>query len=255
VQIGLENFQPFSQKVTVKAGEKRPLAASLIAIPAKPSSAPAPPTTPAAAAAPPVQIQSFSASASQIEQGQSATLKWETANASEVTIDNGIDRVDNTGQTTVRPSTNTTYTLTAKGNGGTQQRSLNILVEARPAATPSAPPAPAAPHVDDVALVKQVVREFEAAVNSHDTAKMKASWVGMNQEQTKLFQNLFRSNPEARLREECPDPSLSIQGDHAQWVCTEVTSIKSSGKLTDFPRKQTLFFAKRGDSWYLADKN
>ena len=255
IQVGLDNFQTYSQSVTAKAGEKKTLTASLVAVAAaKPASAPPPATAPAAPAPSPVQIQSFSASASQIEQGQATTLKWETANASEVTIDNGIDRVDNSGQTTVRPTTNTTYTLTAKGNGGTQQRSLNILVEARPVA----PAAPAmttpVPRVDDKALLKQVVREFEGAFNSHDTGKVKSVWVGMNSEQNKLLQGLFKSNPEARVREECPDSSLSIQGDHAQWACTEVTSIKSSGKLTDFPRKQTLSFSKKGDNWYLSDK-
>lgn len=235
IQVGLDNFQTFSQSVTVKPGEKKPLTASLVAVSAKPVPAPPPATAPAAPAASPVQIQSFSASASQIEQGQSTTLKWETTNASEVTIDNGIDRVDNSGQTTVRPTTNTTYTLIAKGNGGTQQRSLNILVEARPVAPAvSAPTTAPTPHVDDKALLKQVVREFEGAFNSHDTGKVKSVWVGMNSEQNKLLQGLFKSNPEARVREECPDSSLSIQGDHAQWACTEVTSIKSSGKLTDF---------------------
>ena len=255
IQVGLDNFQTFSQSVTVKPGEKKPLTASLIAVSAKPVPAPPPATAPAAPAPSLVQIQSFSASASQIEQGQSTTLKWETANASEVTIDNGIDRVDNSGQTTVRPTANTTYTLTAKGNGGTQQRSLNILVEVRPVAPAvSAPTTTTVPHVDDKALLKQVVREFEGAFNSHDTGKVKSVWVGMNSEQNKLLQGLFKSNPEARVREECPDSSLSIQGDHAQWTCTEVTSIKSSGKLTDFPRKQTLSFARKGDSWYLSDK-
>jgi PEGA domain len=253
IQVRLDNFQTFSQSVTVKAGEKKPLNASLIAMAAKPAPAPAP--APAAPAPSPVQIQSFSASSSQIEQGQSTTLKWETANASDVTIDNGIDRVDSSGQTTVRPTANTTYTLTAKGNGGTQQRSLNILVEARPVAPAVSAPTPTpVPHVDDKALLKQLVREFEGAFNSHDTGRVKSVWVGMNSEQSKLLQGLFKSNPEARVKEECPDSSLSIQGDHAQWACTEVTSIKSSGKLTDFPRKQTLSFAKKGDSWYLSDK-
>jgi len=254
VQIVLDGYQPFGHSVTVKAGEKPILAATLTAIPVKP--APAPAVAPSAPPAPaPVQIQSFSASASQIEQGQATTLRWETANASEVTIDNGIDRVDNSGQTTVRPTANTTYTLTAKGNGGTQQRSLNILVEARPVAAAAATAPPPVPHVDDKALLKQVVREFEGAFNSHDTGKVKSVWVGMNSEQNKLLQSLFKSNPEARVTEECPDSSLSIQGDRAQWVCTEVTSIKSSGKLTDFPRKQTLSFAKKGDTWYLSEKH
>ena len=260
VEIGLDGYQRFTHSVNVKPGEKPILAAVLTPVAAKPAPAvPVPaPVTPAPAAAQPAQILSFSASASQIEQGQATTLRWETANASDVSIDNGIDRVDANGQTTVRPTANTTYTLTAKGSNGSQQRTLNILVEARPAAPSPVTPAPvipAAPHVDDKAVLKQVVREFEAALNSHDTGKVKSVWVGMNSEQSKLLQNLFKSNPEARMREECPESALTVQGDRAQWACTEVTTLKSSGKLTDFPRRQTLTFAKKGDAWYLAEKN
>ncbi len=254
VQIGLDGYQPFAHNLNVKTGEKPILAATLTPLAPKPAPAAAPPAPTPPPVAPPVQILSFSASASQIEQGQSTTLKWETANASEVTIDNGIDRVDANGQTTVRPASNTTYTLTARGNAGTQQRTLNILVETK-AAAPAPAPAPVVPHVDDRALLKQVVREFEGAFNSHDTSKIKSVWVGMNSEQSKLLQGLFKSNPEARLREDCPDSSLSLQGDRAQWTCTEVTTIKSSGKLTDFPRKQTLSFSKNGDTWHLSGKN
>ena len=255
VEIALNGYQTLGRSVNVKAGEKSTLAAELSAIAAKSAPAAAPAPLPAATPAPaPVQIQSFSASATQIEQGQSTTLKWETSNATDVTIDNGIDRVDNSGQTTVRPAGNTTYTLTAKGNGGTQQRSLNILVEVRPAAPAPTPAAPVAPRVDDKALLKQIVREFEGAFNSHDTDKVRSVWVGMNSEQNKLLQGLFKSNPEAKVREECPDSALSLQGDRAQWACTEIVTIKSSGKLTDFPRRQTLIFARKGDAWYLSEK-
>jgi len=73
---------------------------------------------PSAPAVQPVQILSFSGSASQIEQGQPTTLQRQTANAGEVSTYNGIARVDNSGRTTVRPNSSTTYVLTAAGSGG-----------------------------------------------------------------------------------------------------------------------------------------
>jgi len=44
-----------------------------------------------------------------------AKLQWQVANAKEIEIDNGIGKVANQGNINVNPTTNTKYTLTAKG--------------------------------------------------------------------------------------------------------------------------------------------
>ncbi|MCA9354204.1 MAG: DUF11 domain-containing protein [Candidatus Kaiserbacteria bacterium] len=57
----------------------------------------------------------FVANPSGITVGDSTTLTWETTNATEVSLDNGIGIVAVDGTHTVSPTTNTTYILTVKG--------------------------------------------------------------------------------------------------------------------------------------------
>src|SRR5215469_17055965 len=68
-----------------------------------------------------------------IEQGQSTQLTWKTGNAEAVTIE-GLGDVGASGTGTVTPDASTTYTLTAKGPGGTQEASARITVNPRPSA-------------------------------------------------------------------------------------------------------------------------
>jgi len=97
--------------------------------------APPPPPPPPA---PPAPTASLTANPNSIQQGQSTTLTWETSNATDVSID-GIGAVQPSGSQQVTPSTSTTYHLTAKGAGGTQEATARVTVTA-----PPPPPPPAA---------------------------------------------------------------------------------------------------------------
>ncbi|HXR15536.1 MAG TPA: peptidoglycan-associated lipoprotein Pal [Terriglobales bacterium] len=96
---------------------------------------PPPPPPPPPPAAP---TASLTASPNAIQQGQSTTLTWQTTNATDVSID-GIGAVQASGSQQVTPSDSTTYTLTAKGAGGTQQATARVTVT-----QPPPPPPPAA---------------------------------------------------------------------------------------------------------------
>ena len=246
LDIGLNGYQPFSQTFSIKAGEKNNVAVMLTPVPA----APKPVATPQPQ---PVQILSFSATASQIEQGQPTTLKWQTSNASDVSIDNGIARVDNSGETTVRPPNSTTYVLTAKGNGGTQQRSLNIVVEAKVEKAP-APVARAPQPVDERPLVEAALNNFRAAWNGHDMGRMRAAWAGMSSQQAKGLQSFFKNNPEAKVSDECAPSALNISGDTAEWNCTETTTIVSGGRPLSSAHGIHFTFSKKSGSWTIADR-
>jgi peptidoglycan-associated lipoprotein len=74
------------------------------------------------------RITTFSVEPSRIDRGQQATLRWSAANATEVTIDQGIGTVPANGTRTVSPPRTTTYTLTAKGPGGTDTRTATLTV-------------------------------------------------------------------------------------------------------------------------------
>ncbi len=105
--------------------------------PPPPPPAPAPVETPAP---PKAVINSFTAEPSSIEKGQSATLRWSVANATDMTIDQGIGAVQSEGQQTVTPSSTTTYTLSARGPGGSDSKSVTVSVTEPP--PPPPPPAP-----------------------------------------------------------------------------------------------------------------
>ncbi len=81
------------------------------------------PSTPA-----PAPTISLSASPTTITSGQSATLTWNSANATSVTIDNGIGNVEASGKRTVSPRTSTTFTAIATGPGGRSEDAARVTV-------------------------------------------------------------------------------------------------------------------------------
>lgn len=94
---------------------------------------PPPPPAPAPAA----PTATLAANPSVVQQGQTSTLTWQTSNANEVTIA-GLGTLPNSGSRTITPNESTTYTLVAKGPGGSNDASARITVNAAIAsATPS----------------------------------------------------------------------------------------------------------------------
>src|SRR3984893_13775521 len=90
--------------------------------------APPPPPPPPPSAAP---TASLTANPSTEEKGKSTTLTWQTSNATDASID-GIGAVQPNGSQSVTPADSTTYTLTAKGAGGTQRATARVTVTAAP---------------------------------------------------------------------------------------------------------------------------
>lgn len=116
---------------------------------AKPT--PPPPPPPPAPAGP---TASLTASPDAVDKGQSSTLTWQTSNATDVTIDNGVGTVQANGTQSVTPTDSTTYTLTAKGAGGTQTATARVTVNA-----PPPPPAPAQATATDEELFGQNIKD------------------------------------------------------------------------------------------------
>lgn len=88
---------------------------------------PPPPPPPAAPTA------TLAANPNVIQQGQSTTLTWRTMNANDITIE-GLGTVPASGSRSVMPGESTTYTLIAKGPGGTNDASARVTVNPAPAA-------------------------------------------------------------------------------------------------------------------------
>jgi peptidoglycan-associated lipoprotein len=95
-------------------------------------------TPPAAPPAPTAPTATLAANPAVIQQGQTATLTWQTDNATDIAID-GLGAVSASGSRTVTPDTSTTYTLVAKGPGGSKDASARITVNAKVANTMPSP--------------------------------------------------------------------------------------------------------------------
>src|SRR5712692_9053543 len=121
---------------------------------------PPPPPPPPAAARPTVTLQASPAS---INKGDSATLSWNSTDATQLTIAPEVGAVTAQGSTKVTPSDSTTYTITATGPGGSANASASVTV--------AAPPPPAAapqPTIDELFL-----KEVRDAYFDYDKADIR----------------------------------------------------------------------------------
>jgi peptidoglycan-associated lipoprotein len=106
------------------------------------------PTPPPAAATPTVTLQ---ASPSSINKGDSATLSWNSTDATQLSISPEVGAVTAQGSTKVTPSDTTTYTVTASGPGGNANATATVSVNA-----PPPPPPPQAGPTDDALFLREV---------------------------------------------------------------------------------------------------
>jgi peptidoglycan-associated lipoprotein len=103
---------------------------------------------------PPAPTASISVNPNSIQAGQSASLTWETSNATDVSID-GIGAVQPNGSQSVSPTESTTYHLTAKGSGGNQEATARLTVTQAPP-----PPPPTTGSMTDEQLFGQNVKDI-----------------------------------------------------------------------------------------------
>lgn len=110
--------------------------------------APPPPPPP-----PPPVTATLTANPASIQSGQSSTLTWSTQNATDVTLEG--NKVDPSGSQSVSPTQTTTYHLSAKGAGGTQDATATVTVTAPPP-PPTPTPAPAPTPSDEQVFAQSV---------------------------------------------------------------------------------------------------
>ena len=103
---------------------------------------------------PPAPTASISVDPNTIQAGQSASLTWQTSNATDVSID-GIGAVQPNGSQSVSPTDSMTYHLTAKGSGGSQEATARLTLTQ----APPPPPPPTTSTVSDEDLFSQNVKD------------------------------------------------------------------------------------------------
>ncbi len=114
-----------------------------------------PPPPPPPPPAPATPTATLTASPDTIDKGQSSTLTWQTSNATDISVD-GIGAVQPNGTQQVSPAESTTYTLTAKGAGGTQTATARVTVNA----PPPTPPPTTQPSLTEEQLFAQSVKDI-----------------------------------------------------------------------------------------------
>jgi peptidoglycan-associated lipoprotein len=99
-----------------------------------------PPAAAAPAPAPARPTVTLQASPATVNKGESATLTWNSTDATQLSIAPEVGAVTAQGSTKVSPADSTTYTITASGPGGSASATASVSVNAPPAPTPTPQP-------------------------------------------------------------------------------------------------------------------
>ena len=86
----------------------------------------------------PAPTATLAASPKVIQRGQTTVLSWQTTNSSDITIA-GLGDVPASGSRSLTPDSSTTYTLVAKGPGGTQDASARVTVNPKTVSATASP--------------------------------------------------------------------------------------------------------------------
>ena len=260
IEAKLDGYEPWSGSATAESGKQVSAAVELIEIP-KPK---------------PV-ISFFTPSASSIQQGQPAQLSWQTEHADEVSIDGGS--VEKNGSKQVVPNSRTTYTLMAKGPGGTDSRqvTIDVILPAAPAQTaptispktaPTTAPAVTAPAPATATApqdesstpsseAKECIDRFKSAYELKSINELTKVWPSLagNTQAKSAFETFFRLTQKVVIQEECVEPP-SISGDTAHYQCTETVTNVGSGKARRFPAHAVQFVCKKSSTgWIVSGKS
>ena len=223
IEASADGYQTLTRNVTAKAGE---------------TLSPPPFELQPIVVAKPEPTITASASSYDIEQGNSATIRWTTQNAAQVMLDG--KPVDANGQKDVTPEKETTYTLIAKGPGGEKTERIKITVHPKPATIVEKPPAQ-----DEKPGVQAAMRAWSSAYESKDDRRIVAAYPGI----PARFKAQIEAIPTAlTVSYNCGEPQIT--GTTAEMSCSE--SLTLAG-LPPHNRNVKVRFAKRGDKWVVSD--
>ncbi len=151
--------------------------------PPKPEAAPPPPKAPTI---------SFAAEPSTIEKGQSATLRWNVSDATDISIGPGIGTVSGRGERQVFPNDTTTYTLTAKGPGGSESGSATVTVT-------QPPPPPPPPPKPEVNLSELLANQVQDAYFDYDKSDIREDARATLTKDADALKSIFQQLPSASV--------------------------------------------------------
>lgn len=136
------------------------------------------------------RINSFTAEPRSIERGQSATLRWSIANATEMSLDQGLGAVAANATRQVFPSNTTTYTLTARSTGGTDTKTVTVEV-----ISPVAPPPPPPTGGGTVSGSDMLSQQAQDALFDYDKAELREDARQAMATNAALLKRIFAADP------------------------------------------------------------
>jgi peptidoglycan-associated lipoprotein len=137
-----------------------------------------------------VRINSFTAEPRSIERGQSATLRWSVANATDISINQNLGAVQANGSRQVFPGNTVTYTLTASGAGGTDTRAVTVEVTSGP----PPPPPPVDTHMA-VSGSEMLTREAQDAFFDYDKFDIRGDANAALAHDAEILKRIFAADP------------------------------------------------------------
>ena len=237
IEVSLDNFEPWSGSVVVKAGSQQPVRPALVA-----KAVPPPVMQPASI--PPPAITSFGASQETIEQGHSTRLNWSIQNATDASLDHGIGPVPLSGTREISPSDTTTYTLTARGSGGTRTATLHVIVNAPPPVGSS-----------DVDGIREALSKFKDIYEGMVAEDLQTIWPSISKRQIDAIKNANKGAQSLRLTDMCPG-SPKISADTAELTCSEsMTYVRNGKRQPPLVNPMTFKFKKIGGKWVVDSRH
>ena len=157
--------------------------------PPPPQAAVTPPPTPPPPRAQAARINNFTAEPDTIQRGQSATLSWSVANATDISISEGLGAVAANGTRQVFPANTTTYTLTARSAGGMDMRSVTVNVTVTP---PPPPPPSSEPRISGA---ERLNRDEQDAYFDYDKSDVRDDARQALTQDADLLKSIFAADP------------------------------------------------------------
>lgn len=106
--------------------------------------------------------------------------------------------------------------------------------------------------VEEASLVQETLDRFDSGLAAHDIQQLQAS--GIEPASARGWQRFFKSNPDAKVTDNCPVTSLFISGDKALWNCMETSTITSAGRPTQYAHLIQFMFTKKDGTWMISDR-
>jgi plastocyanin len=197
------------------------------------------------AAAAPAPTVAFTANPSTIQAGENTTLTWQSQNATQVSI-SGMGQEQSSGSLQVSPTKTATYTIEAKGPGGSVTNMVTVLVQ---------PKGPTLHGVEnqEIRTALDSLQDAYATVSVDEMVKVWPSLSGDKKRRNGL-NDLFRRVQALRVKyTDCGTPEIS--GDTAKISCTQSMTSTIGGKVQPsqvYPIKITLK-KKSGSAWQIKE--